>query len=62
MRNILSLIKENQGFRASKKLFSLKLVLIQENNQATIIYVVGKSWSHDTCNKKAWDVILGSLS
>lgn len=62
MRNMLSLNKENLGFRASRKLFSQKLVLIPKNNQATIIYVVGKSGSCDTCNKKALYVILGSVS
>lgn len=59
---MLSLKKESLGFRASRKLFSQKLVLIQKNNQATIIYVVGKSRSQDTCNKKALYVIFGSVS
>lgn len=62
IRNMLSLKKENLGFRASRKLFSQKLIRIPNNNQATIIYVVGKSQSHDTCNKKSLYVILGSIS
>lgn len=59
---MLSSKKENLGFRASRRQFSQKLVLIPKNNQGTIIYVVGKSWSRDTCNKKALYVILGSVS
>jgi len=62
MTNMFSLKKDNLGFRASRKLFSQKLVLIPKNNQATLIYVIARSRSHDTCNKKALYVMLGSVS
>lgn len=62
MRSINSLKKENLGSRASRKLFSKNLVLIPKNNQAAIIYVVGKSQIHDTCSKNALYVILDSIS